>query len=429
MTTTTPPLADLLPERKGEPANWTVQGTAPEAVVEARSAEEVVRTLEAANAGGWAVEPAGVGTWLDSGRPPRRLDVVLTTHGLAGPPDHAPDDLTVAVDAGTPLGELQALLARQGQWLPLDPPGGDRGTIGALVATAAAGPLRHGYGTPRDHVLGVDVVAGDGRVLRFGGRVVKNVAGYDLTRLLVGSRGTLAVITRVNLRLHPLPERDATRLVRAPDAQALLALIRDVRERHVDLVALELLDPGASAHVAPDGGGSWLLAARAHGNEDAVAGTLEDFEALCANHGTGAHVDADPQVWRRLADVEANASLVVRFADRPASLDATLERARALAGGGAALAAHADGIVRVMFHSAAVAALDLDAFAARLNTDRDALSGHRGSVVLGSAPPDLAARFDPFGDPGPARRLMQGLKRTFDPAGVLSPGRFIFDAD
>lgn len=428
MTTTTP-LADFLPERKGMPEDWTVQGTAPEAVVEARSAEEVVRTLEAANAGGWAVEPAGAGTWLDSGRPPRRLDVVLTTHGLAGPPDHAPDDLTVAVDAGTTLSELQALLAREGQWLPLDPPGGDRGTMGALVATAAAGPLRHGYGTPRDHVLGVDVVAGDGRVLRFGGRVVKNVAGYDLTRLLVGSRGTLAVITRVNLRLHPLPERDATRLVRAPDPKALLALIRDVRERHVDLVALELLDPRAGAHVAPADSASWLLAARAHGNEDAVAGTLEAFEALCANHGIGAHVDADQQVWKRFADFEADASLVMRFADRPASLDATLERARALAGGGAALAAHADGIVRVMFDPAAVAALDLDALAARLNADRDALSGHRGSVVLGSAPPDLAARFDPFGDPGPSRRLMQGLKRTFDPAGVLSPGRFIFDAD
>jgi glycolate oxidase FAD binding subunit len=429
VTTTTPPLADLLPERMGSPENWTVQGTAPEAVAQATSAEEVVQTLKAASAEGWAIEPAGAGTWLDSGRPPKRLDLVLAMQNVSGPPDHAPDDLTVAVDAGTTLGELQATLAQQGQWLPLDPPGGDRGTVGALVATAAAGPLRHGYGTPRDHVLGVEVVAGDGRMLRFGGRVVKNVAGYDLTRLLVGSRGTLAVITRVNFRLHPLPERDATRVVRATEASALLGLIHDVRERHVDLVALELLDPQASGHVAPDGHASWQLVARAHGNEDAVSGTLETFEALCADHDVGADSDADDGLWSRLADFEASAPLVVRLADRPASLDATLERARALADDDVAVAAHADGIVRVMFHPPPAVAMDTDALAARLDAARAALSGHRGSVVLASAPPDLAARFDPFGDPGPARRLMQGLKRTFDPAGVLSPGRFIFDAD
>jgi glycolate oxidase FAD binding subunit len=428
VTTTTPPLADLLPERMGSPDDWIVQGTAPDAVVEAASADEVVDALKAANAEGWAVEPAGAGTWLNSGRPPARLDLVLATRGLARPPDHAPEDLTVAVDAGVTLGELQATLARQGQWLPLDPPGGDEGTIGALVATAAAGPLRHGYGTPRDHVLGVDVVAGDGRVLRFGGRVVKNVAGYDLTRLLVGSRGTLGVITRANFRLYPLPERDATRVVRAADAQPLLSLIHDVRERHVGFVALELLNPRAGARVVPPASASWLLMARAHGNADAVAATLDTFETLCADHDVGVETDADAETWKRLAGLEAEAPFVVRFADRPASLDATLERARALAADGVTLAAHADGIVRVMFDAAATAALDLEAVARRLDAARASLSGHRGSVVLGSAPPDVADRFDPFGDPGPARRLMQGLKRTFDPAGVLSPGRFVFDA-
>jgi len=427
--TTTTPLAGLLPERKGAPEDWAVQGAEPEAVVEATNTDEVAHTLEAATAAGWAVEPAGAGSWLDSGRPPRRLDLVLSTHSIARAPDHAPDDLTVAVDAGTTLGDLQAILARQGQWLPLDPPGGRRGTIGALVATAAAGPLRHGYGTPRDHVLGVDVVAGDGRRLRFGGRVVKNVAGYDLTRLLVGSRGTLAVITRVNFRLHPLPERDATRVVRAPDGAALLAMIRDVRERQVDLVALELVDPRASTHVLPDGPPAWLLLARAQGNADAVAGTLDVVDALCADHDVGADLDADEGAWARLADFEAGSPLVVRLADRPAALAATVARAGALADDGVMLAAHADGIVRVMFDAAAVSALDADRLSDRLNAARDALSGHRGSVVLGSAPPELATRFDPFGDPGPARRLMQGLKRTFDPAGVLSPGRFIFDAD
>jgi glycolate oxidase FAD binding subunit len=429
LTTTTPPLADLLPERMGSPESWAVQGRTPQAVVQATNADEVVRTLTAANAEGWAVEPAGAGTWLDSGRPPQGLDVVLATRGLARAPDHAPDDLTVAVDAGTTLGELQATLAEQRQWLPLDPPGSERGTVGALVATAAAGPLRHGYGTPRDHVLGVEVVAGDGRLLRFGGRVVKNVAGYDLTRLLVGSRGTLAVITRVNFRLHPLPERDATRVVRAADAPALLALIRDLRERHVEFVALELLDPRASARVAPDGHASWLLVARAHGNEDAVASTLKQFEALCSDQDVGADLDVGADIWKRLDGFEAGSPLVVRVADRPASLDATLQRARGLAEDGVALAAHADGIVRVLFEPTVAAALDTDALAARLESARSALAGRRGSVVLASAPPDLAARFDPFGDPGPSRRLMRGLKRTFDPAGVLSPGRFIFDAD
>ena len=219
------------------------------------------------------------------------------------------------------------------------------------------------------------------------------------------------------------------------DAEPLLALVRAVRERHVELVALEVLDPAAAARVT-GGRAAWVLAARAHGNDDAVAGTLDALDGLCAEHGLRAADDPDGAVWTRLDELEGSAPLVVRLADRPASLDDTLARARALVGAGAApagtgvaFAVHADGIVRVLFDAAAVDAADPDTLAAKLEAGRSDLGGHRGSVTLATAPAAFAARFDPFGDPGSARRLMRGLKRTFDPAGVLSPGRFIFDAD
>src|SRR5690606_26707295 len=178
------------------PGAWSVHGAAPQAVVSPPDADGVAAVLELCSAEGWTVEPAGAGTWLDHGRAPARsADIVLSTRRLRGRIDSEPADLVVGTDAGVPLERLQQRLASDGQELALDPPYAGDATIGATIATAAAGPLRAGYGTARDHVLGLEVVTGDGRRIHFGGRVVKNVAGYDGVRLLTGSRGTLGIIT------------------------------------------------------------------------------------------------------------------------------------------------------------------------------------------------------------------------------------------
>lgn len=414
-------LSGVLPaERLLPQEDWAVQGVVPAAAVAPGTVDEAAAVLRLAASEGWAVEAAGAGSWLRWGRPPRRLDLVLSTRAMAAAPDHQPDDLTVTVDAGVTLDALQATLGRSGQWLPLDPPGGGPGTVGALVAGAGAGPLRAGYGTPRDHVLGLELLAGDGRRLRFGGRVVKNVAGYDATRLLVGSRGTLGLVTRLHLRLHPLPERDLTLAVAAADAASVVAAAGALRAERLEPVALELLDPGLALRAGLTA--RWTLLARFHGNADAVSVAADAARGVAARAGAPAEPLDGAAVWDALGAAEATAPLVVRLAHRPSHLGRTLERAAVL--GGAPVAAHAAaGIVRLLVD----AATDMDGLATRLVEVRAAMEAEGGTLALATAPPELAAAVDPFGDVGPPLRLMRELARVFDPAGVLGPGRFVLE--
>lgn len=413
-------LVGVLPgERLLPPEDWAVQGVVPAAAVAPATVDEAAAVLQLATSEGWAVEAAGAGTWLRWGRPPRRLDVVLSTRSMAGAPDHQPDDLTVSVDAGVTLDALQATLVRRGQWLPLDPPGGGPGTVGALVAGAGAGPLRAGYGTPRDHVLGLELLAGDGRRLRFGGRVVKNVAGYDATRLMVGSRGTLGVITRVHMRLHPLPERDLTLAAASDEVEPVLAAAAAIRAERLEPVALELVAPALSARAGlPEG---WTLLARFHGNEDAVSAAAEAATAAAAGSARAEPLDG-AAVREALGAAEATAPLVVRLADRPSRLGRTLERATELAGGTPVAVHAAAGIVRLL-----VDAADTPDLAGRVAAVRAAMEHDGGTLSLATAPAELAASVDPHGVVGPSIRLMRGLARVFDPAGVLGPGRFVLD--
>lgn len=412
-------VADLLdPDRIQPTGGWSVQGVSPDAVVAPATVDEAGAVLHVASSEGWGVEPAGAGGWLGWGRPPERLDLLVTTGALAGEPEHQPEDLTVSVDAGVTLDTLQALLRRSGQWLPLDPPGGGPGTLGALVAGAEAGPLRAGYGTPRDHVLGIEVLTGDGRRLRFGGRVVKNVAGYDGTRLLVGSRGTLGLITRIQFRLHPVPERDVTVAVAADDVAPLLGVTGTVRAARLEPAALELVSPGLAARAGLEE--RWTLLVRVHGNEDASDAIVETLNDLAASSVAVAPLD-HPVAWDALGATEAAAALVARLAAGPASLADTLATAVELAPD-TLVAAHAgDGIVRVMMDQVG----DAGGLAERLSTARQAIASNGGSVLLASVPPGLAAEVDPFGEVGPALRLMRGLARVFDPAAVLARGRFV----
>ncbi|HEX7119905.1 MAG TPA: FAD-binding oxidoreductase [Longimicrobiales bacterium] len=497
-------------------ARWAVHGIVPRAVVAPATDEEAAAVMALAAAEGWAVEPAGAGVWLDAGRRPERVDLVVTTARMDAAVDHAPADLVATAAAGVRLGTLAARLAPHRQWLPLDPPGHADATLGAVASLAASGPLREGHGTPRDHVLGLRLVTGDGRILDLGGRVVKNVAGYDLVRLVVGSRGTLGLITRLHLRLRPAPERDATLTVPAVAFAPLVELAGRIREERIETAALEIVS-GADAWTAAgesrragsvragSGGEAhldapalpWTLLVRLQGNAAAVAEAEARVRRLASEGGLGVAGEAvataaprrgpDPAgrhaagrrddgaaPWAALGAQEAGAGLSVRLADAPARLGETLRlavelagtaadaaagtaggaaRGRAHAGGtpGAAILAHAGaGIVRVCAPAPAIIAADaarraalhgagaegesaphaaadaiLDRCASALRDARAALAESGGTLTVARAPAALLERFEPFADPGPALRLMKALKSKFDPAGVLSPGRFV----
>src|ERR671932_594232 len=203
---------------------------------------EVQERVRDAAEHGTPLRVAGRGTWLDAGRPVR-ADHLLSLESLSGVVEYTPGDLTLTARAGTPLEEIARVTGAEGQWLALDPFGATSGTLGATVATASSGPLAHAFGTPRDCVLGLETVTGAGAVVRTGGRVVKNVAGFDLTRLFTGSWGTLAVITEVTVRLRALPEVDESYILPVEDAApALDALVGRLRAAAIAPLALELVN-------------------------------------------------------------------------------------------------------------------------------------------------------------------------------------------
>ena len=187
-----------------------VAGRMPHVVLEPADATELAAMLQWSDAEGLAVVPRGAGTKLDWTPPPPRVDAVLSTARLNTPIEHCAGDLTATIPAGASIAAVNQLLRRERQWLPLDPAHAGRASIGGIVAANDSGPRRQRYGTPRDLIIGVEMALASGRVAKAGGRVVKNVAGYDLSRLLCGSFGTLAVITRATFKLAPVPSISRT---------------------------------------------------------------------------------------------------------------------------------------------------------------------------------------------------------------------------
>jgi glycolate oxidase FAD binding subunit len=399
-----------------------VLGLTPRVAVEPASVPEAAEALRALAADGLAVAFVGGGTDLELGPPPARLDAVVHTRRLARIREHAPADQIVAVEAGLTIAELQRALAPHGQRLALDPPHPERTTAGGAVAANAFGPRRTRYGTVRDLVIGVTLVRADGVVARGGGKVVKNVAGFDLPRLLCGSLGSLGLVAEVVFRLHPLPEASGTALVSGLLPADVRALARAVLDARLEPVALAAF---------PDGG-RFALAARFEGFGPGVAEQLERLEALAGREGRRADrlgPAEETALWARHDALRGGGDVRVKATFPPAALAAAVEALRPLEGalgGGATLLHPALGLAFVAgrLGDAAAAARAVDgARAALAAVDGPGRAGLRGTLVLTAAPPPLRALVDPWGAPPAALELMRRLKRELDPEGRLAPGR------
>jgi glycolate oxidase FAD binding subunit len=417
--------------RDGARTSFRVHGRQPEVVVSPASAEQAADVLRACSENHWTVEPAGAGTWLDWGRPPQHLDVLLTAERLAGVTDYVPADLTISVAAGTPLAEVAETVSFDRQMLGFDPPARPGATIGATIATASAGPLRLSVGTPRDQVLGLELVTGDGRIARLGGRVVKNVAGYDLVRLIVGSRGTLGFITQAHIRLRPAPEHELTAVFTADQVSPLLELALGPITRTWP-AAVELFGPATASALGLVR--MWTLAVRCRGNHAFVDAARSRLATLGgANQPVFLDDVEGPRIWESLTALEAQASTAVRLTSLPSRLPRLIELVGAANSSdrksdnesGWMLAAHAaSGILRV-WRAESPAGADLEALGKRFGEIRQEVVNDGGTVTLPVVPDGLADRLDAFDVSGPALELARGLKTTFDPAGILSPARFI----
>ena len=348
------------------------------------------------------------GSWLDANRPVR-ADMTLEVGAHAGIVEYEPGDLTLTARAGTTLDEIARTTSANRQWLALDPLGDpSRATLGATIATGSYGALAHHFGTPRDMTLGVEFVSGTGDLVRGGGRVVKNVAGFDLTRLVTGSWGTLGVLTEATVRLRALPVVEATLLIEIGSVAAELERARAaLRALPFVPLAAQLVDAAARGRVRAAGAGDAFIV-RLGGNEEAVRAQREQLRAV------GDARDVDTEIWRRARVAEPARAAVVRLSRLPSRFVATWQDAGRIAQRWPGSYRHGDpgrGVVRVVLpleHSASEVSLR-----AALEIPFD------GTRIYERLPGALWPALAPTAMHGAIDR---GVKAAFDPHHLLNPG-------
>lgn len=373
--------------------------------------DAIAERVREAAARGTVLRVRGGGTWLDAGRPVKH-DAVLEAGALRGVIEYVPGDLTITAHAGATLGELARTTAAHGQWLALDPFGRDEGTVGATVATASCGPLAATFGGPRDQVLGLEFVTGEGNVARGGGRVVKNVAGFDLVRLLTGAWGTLGVITEVTLRLRAQPQHDVTLAAPvATDPVALQQMVAALRALPFQPYAAELLDATLATRVGASA--KPLLLVRLGGSDASVRAQRDAVLHALGPHLRGSLEERGDDPWPAVRGAEPAGAAAVRFSARPSGFPGTWDEAQYVAArvpGAFTCGSPMRGVVRAC----------LPGEEASL---KPALTGRRASAscarVYERLPASLWARLAPsaVGD-----RLSQGVHRAFDPRATLNRG-------
>jgi glycolate oxidase FAD binding subunit len=382
-------LAKACEVRPGEPGD-AVQGVAAGCVAAPATVAEAAELMRIAAEHELTVVPRGAGTKLHWGTPPERCDVVVETRRLGRLIEHAAGDLVVKAEAGLPLDDLQEVLASTRQQLALDTlvPGA---TVGGAIAAATAGPRRLLYGSARDLLIGITVIRADGVVAHAGGKVVKNVAGYDLGKLFTGSRGTLGLITEAAFRLHPLPQASVYVTATAADAAEARALSRAL-----------LRSPLVPSAVEVDGPGPLTVTVLLEGFAEAVPARADAARALLG----GKTADAPPPWWGRLPEGEVLAEVRAVPSKLRAIFDAVTDAGQA-------------GTTRV--RGSAGRGVWHAAFPAEGAQETLARLRRHGSAVVLTAPD--GARLDRWG-PLPALPLMRRVKDQFDPGHRLSPGRF-----
>lgn len=378
-------------------AGLAVDGRVPRRYVEARSADDVVAAIRAANEARDAIVLWGGGTRIHIGDPPERYDVALDLRGLQGVVDHEPADLTVTVRAGTTLAELAEALTPHGQRWPVEVAHPERATVGGTVASAADGPSRYAYFHPRDWTIGCRAVLGDATLTRAGGRVVKNVTGYDLTRLYSGSYGTLCALVELSLKLTAIPERTVTLRADLPDPQHAYRATRELLRARLPLDGIAVvMGPDASVLGCPTWTALFVRLAGTAAAVERLAAALADRLPFIATAG---------EEWTRIAALPADAGTSVRAAWPPGEpVELYPERAVWYPG---------IDLIHVLDEQTPE----------ELRGLRAEIEERSGAVVIERGPLDLKRAVGAWGTPRLPGGISQRLRSLFDPRGVLAPGR------
>jgi glycolate oxidase FAD binding subunit len=429
-------------------AALAINGVVPANVVSPASVDEVAAVLEFANSRDLVVAPAGGFTKQDIGGIPPRVDILLRTTRLHGIQHYDPGDLTISIHAGTPFAEALAKLAEHHQWLPYDAPNLKTATVGGCLATGSVGPLKHVFGGLRDFCIGVQFVIAEGKIAKGGGMVVKNVAGYDLMKLLTGSYGTLGVITRANFKVFPRPRQTRSFVCSFVSIDEALEFRTKLLQSPLTPICLEIVSPGAPEylsdsaqvrdpdHYAPSqpvarSAAAWQIVLRAAGSDNVLARYAKELGSAVSRTLDGAE---EEQFWARVSDFEYS---VLRRHRNAMVMYTHLT----IQGVGAALkaiekAAPDHNFIPAVLGRAATgnlvaAFVPVSADPSSAMQYANCASDFRGMLPQGSSaevahcPPEAKPHFDVWGTTPSDITMMRAVKKAIDPKNILNRGRFI----
>jgi glycolate oxidase FAD binding subunit len=398
--------------RAATPAD-AVCGAQPRLVLEPANEQQLAAVLHLANDASLAVIPRGGGTKLTWGNPPRRADLILSTARLNKIIEHLWADLTVSVEAGCTIQKLRSALAQHRQRLALDPLWPEQATVGAVLSTNDSGSLRLRFGPLRDLIIGVTIALPDGTLASSGGKVVKNVAGYDLPKLVTGAFGTLGVITRAVFRVHPLPRNARTLSISAgtlEKMQQVILALQDSQLAHTALQARIAQDAEPLVDILFEGTAAGIAEQEAQLREIARPTPVLDSPSTVSN--------ASQELWN---SADSAAAAMAKITALPASIARTVKTVQRMAGARKThwkLAMQATGIGWLRLEGAPE---NLHAVLTDLRFDLEA-SG--GSLIAFHQPAGMSP-LDAWGKPGDALPLMRAVKNQLDPKNTLNPGRFV----
>ncbi len=399
-------------------AEDAVEGVGPSFVVEPGSVEEMSELMRLASREGLAVAPRGGGTKMHIGDPPRELDLIVSTARLDEIIEYVPGDQVVRVQAGVKLEDLQGHLSGSNQMLAIDPPESGA-TIGGIIAANSSGPRRYKYGTIRDLIIGITVVLQDGTVAKAGGKVVKNVAGYDLSKLFTGSLGTLGVIAEANFRLHPIRETARTVFLEVDDHNKIPDVAQELTHSSFSQFVLDALE----MRWERDRG---VIAALFEGIEPAVVAQSSRAVEVLGSHGETRVLGEDDgeAFWEHFARRPwAAGDVGLKIGAPPADLAAVLD---SIVGA----AERADAEIRLSGHAGTGVTFagfsgDEDGLVEIVEEVREIRVRRGGSVVVQEAPLAVKERLDAWGSSGDYLGLTRRVKEKFDPGYIMNPGRFL----
>ena len=424
---------------------YSIDGISPNLLLKPESAEQIGAILQVAHEENKSVVPFGGGTRQHIGRSPEGIDLVLSTERLSNVETYDPGDLTISVQAGANVAQLRKVCSDQGQLLPIE--AGSASTIGGSLAVGASGPLRAGTGALRDFCIGISFVSGDGVSGRGGGRVVKNVAGYDLMKLLIGSFGSLGVITAANFKLFPLPQQVLTCLCQFESLTEAFEFRDWLLKSPLSPISAEIVSPEAAEYLedaeprdpdewAPEGplpklARPWQMAVRFSGSDRALARCRREVSSCATRDLTGAE---EATFWSQLVEFEERVTkrhrnamifqLEVPIRESQMGLEAARTAATEYNFAVAAIGRATLGSFMVAFLPLAVDPPSVMQFAGAASDLRSRLSRACSAVAV-RCPREAKQHFDVWGSTPSDTELMQKIKRALDPKGILNRGRFL----